>query len=113
MAFFLAFTFALALAVPSTSPVAAGAGVVSGRVSIVKNGNALSEASNCVVWIEAAHRSTTPAPGTSGAVAAVKGLRPEMKSQGKKFVPRVVTVEKNAEVDFPNVDPIFHNVFSV
>ena len=36
-----------------------------------------------------------------------------MKSQGKKFVPRVVAVEKSAEVEFPNVDAIYHNVFSV
>lgn len=112
MPFFLAFPIVFALAVPPPSPVAAGSGVVSGRVSIVKNGAALADASNTVVWIEAAHRATAPASPASASTSA-KAARPEMKSQGKRFVPRVVAVEKNSEVDFPNVDPIYHNVFSV
>ena len=36
-----------------------------------------------------------------------------MKSEQKRFQPRVVAVPKNATVEFPNVDPIYHNVFSV
>jgi plastocyanin len=113
MAFSLALTVAFALAspLPSTSPaVAAGSGVVSGKVSIVKNGAPQADASNCVVWIEGAHRP----PATPGASARAAALpHGEMKSQGKRFVPRVVAVEKNSEVDFPNVDAIYHNVFSV
>src|SRR5437016_5757753 len=106
-------TFLLALAAPMSTPtpapagtgVAAGTGTVSGRVTIVKNGAALADASNCVVWIEGAHR---PAAVSAAALAAAP-VRPhhvEMKSQGKKFVPRIVAVEKNSEVEFPNVDPI-------
>ena len=86
---------------PSPTAVPAGSGTIAGRVSLVRKG-IVSEAANAVVWIE----------GLKGA-AASRPLRAEMKSQGKKFVPRVVAVEKSAEVDFPNADAIYHNVFSV
>ena len=36
-----------------------------------------------------------------------------MKSSSKRFEPRVIAVSKNATVEFPNADPIYHNVFSV
>ena len=36
-----------------------------------------------------------------------------MSSQDKTFVPHVLAVPVGGEVEFPNVDPIFHNVFSV
>jgi hypothetical protein len=36
-----------------------------------------------------------------------------MTMKGKTFVPRVVVVAVGGAVDFPNEDPIFHNVFSV
>ncbi|HYB52450.1 MAG TPA: carboxypeptidase regulatory-like domain-containing protein [Thermoanaerobaculia bacterium] len=84
-----------------TPPVPSG--TVSGHVELVANGALRSNASNAVVWIEGAHRSAS-APG------AVRG---QMKSDQKRFSPRVVVVPKTAAVDFPNVDPIYHNVFSV
>jgi len=94
----------LAFLAPAGPSPAAGSGPfgsVAGRVEIVRKGIA-SDAANAVVWIEGLK-----------AAGAARPLRAEMKSQGKKFVPRVVTVEKSAEVDFPNADAIFHNVFSV
>jgi hypothetical protein len=36
-----------------------------------------------------------------------------MKSASKRFTPRVVAVPLHSTVEFPNVDPIYHNVFSV
>jgi plastocyanin len=83
--------------------LAARAGTISGGVVLVKDGKELPDASNAVVWIEGAH-ATTPAP------AAGKG---EMKSASKRFQPRVVAVATKTTVEFPNVDPIYHNVFSV
>jgi len=93
----------LALVGPSATPAPAGGRVV-GRVTIVKGGAALADSSNTVVWIEGAHMAVA---------AGARSVRAEMKSQGKRFVPRVLAVSKSAEVDFPNVDAIFHNVFSV
>jgi plastocyanin len=45
-------------------------------------------------------------------VASVNGSA-TMKQQGKQFVPRVLVVQKGTRVEFPNMDTIFHNVFSV
>jgi plastocyanin len=36
-----------------------------------------------------------------------------MKQEGKQFVPNVLVVQKGTNVSFPNLDAIFHNVFSV
>jgi plastocyanin len=36
-----------------------------------------------------------------------------MKQQDKQFVPRVLVVQKGTQVQFPNMDAVFHNVFSV
>jgi len=76
-------------------------GTLSGRVALVKNGAPVSDASNVVVWLEGARRSS------EGSVRAT------MKSEKKRFTPRVVVVSRQGAVDFPNVDPIYHNVFSV
>ena len=44
------------------------------------------------------------APAHGGAV---------MKQSGKQFAPQVLAVVKGTKVDFPNMDAVFHNVFSV
>ncbi len=108
MAFLLALALGL-LAPPAPTPAAvaaaapAGGGSITGKVSIVKAGSPLPEAANAVVWIE----------GLRSQASAARASHAEMKSQGKKFVPRVISVPRAGEVQFPNVDPIYHNVFSV
>jgi plastocyanin len=93
----LAFLLALTAASPN------GTGGVSGKVTLVKASAALADAGNVVVWIEGARLTGAP-PGV---------VKAEMKSERKSFQPRVIAVPRDAAVDFPNVDPIFHNVFSV
>ena len=44
--------------------------------------------------------------------AAPRGTA-SMKQQDKQFVPRVLVVQKGTQVQFPNMDAVFHNVFSV
>jgi hypothetical protein len=78
----------------------AGAGTVSGKVVLIQDGKSRGDASNAVVWIEG-----LPRPGGDG--------RPQMKSSSKRFEPHILAVPKNATVEFPNADPIYHNVFSV
>lgn len=46
-------------------------------------------------------------------VVSSGGGAASMKQQGKQFVPRVLAVPKGTRVDFPNLDAVFHNVFSV
>jgi plastocyanin len=48
---------------------------------------------------------------------AFRGALPATRSairQGREeFAPRVVAITRGSTVDFPNADPIFHNVFSL
>jgi plastocyanin len=82
------------------SAARAGAGTVAGKVTLVAEGKDRADGSNSVIWIEGAH-----APAGAAKCA--------MKSASKRFDPRVIAVSKNATVEFPNADPIYHNVFSV
>jgi plastocyanin len=41
------------------------------------------------------------------------GPHPELQQKNQSFVPRVIAIRVGTTVDFPNRDPIFHNVFSV
>jgi len=88
----------LALASTATPPVS---GSISGTVALVKSGVPQRDGSEAVVWIEGLRR-----PGT-GAAHVV------MKSERKKFTPHVLAAPRAVAVEFPNVDPIYHNVFSV
>jgi plastocyanin len=42
----------------------------------------------------------------------VRGKPVEIKQENKQFIPRVQVVPIGTSVTFPNLDPIFHNVFS-
>ena len=44
---------------------------------------------------------------------AVPPRRAAIRQRGETFVPRVVAVPVGSTVDFPNDDPIYHNVFSL
>jgi plastocyanin len=46
-------------------------------------------------------------------IVASAGGSATMKQEGKQFVPRVMAVQKGTRVEFPNLDAVFHNVFSV
>jgi plastocyanin len=64
--------------------------------------SALPEIKNVVVYLkDVAFR---------GALPAATG---ELRQEHETFVPHVLAVTKGSAVDFPNDDPIFHNVFSL
>lgn len=100
--FFVVGALVFALFVPGFEPPAAGsAGSISGRVALTKGGAARSDAANAIVWIEGP-------PRVAGA-----GRPLAMVQESKRFAPRVLIVPRNGTVEFPNNDPVFHNVFSV
>jgi len=79
----------------------AAAGTVTGRVEVLdKGGRRLADLSDVVVYVDGARVRPRPARAT-------------VTMKGKAFTPRVVVVGVGSTVDFPNEDPIFHNVFSV
>ena len=85
----------LAVAVP------AAAGTITGKVDVIdRGGRPASDLTNVVVYVEGA--KAKPRPATE-----------KMTMKGKAFIPHVVAVPVGGTVEFPNDDPIFHNVFSV
>ena len=89
------------LSAAGDQPARASSASVSGRVLLVKGGTQRSDASNAVVWIEGPRRD-----GGAG--------RPlTMAQESKRFTPHVLVVPRQGTVEFPNNDPVFHNVFSV
>jgi plastocyanin len=77
--------------------------VVSGRISILERaGERTTDLPDAVVWLEpvAAQRRT------------VAATRTEIGMESKRFIPRIRVVAVGSTVDFPNLDPFRHNVFS-
>jgi plastocyanin len=75
---------------------------IEGRVVLMRSGAPAPDASNAVVWLDGVNAGRGP--------AAARG---EMRSEQKRFAPRAIVVGRNATVQFPNADAIYHNVFSV
>jgi plastocyanin len=79
----------------------AAAGTVSGKVELIdKGGRRATDLSDVIVYVD-------------GPKAKSRSEHVKMVMKGKEFRPRVVAVAAGGVVDFPNEDPIFHNVFSV
>ena len=91
----------VALFVTMSLAASAFAGTVRGRVQVVdKGGKKATDVSDVVVYVDGVRTKPKPARAT-------------VTMKGKAFLPRVVAVAVGGTVDFPNEDPIFHNVFSV
>ena len=100
--FFAAAALLFALLPAVGGPRAAGSSAsVAGRVQLLKGGSPRPDASNAVVWIEGPHRIDGPGPAL------------KMAQDSKRFTPRVLIVPRQGTVEFPNNDPVYHNVFSV
>jgi plastocyanin len=52
-------------------------------------------------------------PAAAESVLAHQVSHPSLAQKDQCFVPRVLPITKGTTVDFPNFDPIYHNVFSV
>jgi plastocyanin len=67
-----------------------------------------ADASDVVVWL-------IPADGAAPASipVATPDQRPRIVQRNKTFEPHVIAVEVGTEVEFPNEDPFFHNIFSL
>ena len=82
-------------------PPPAHAGTVKGRVELIqKGGGKAANLAEVVVFLDGVRARPGPARAT-------------MAMKGKSFIPRLVVVPVGGTVEFPNEDPIFHNVFSV
>jgi plastocyanin len=94
----------LGLALAPTQTLAAAD--LKGQVEITNSKQATvrrnRDYSGVVLWLEPVGR-IAPAPALRHA---------EMKQQEKTFKPHVVAIPVGGTVDFPNLDPFYHNAFS-
>jgi len=60
--------------------------------------------SNVVLWLTAADGSHLSAPTP---------VHPRLVQKNKSFEPHVLVIPVGTKVEFPNLDPFFHNVFSL
>ncbi len=118
--------WALAVLACATLPTAAGAAVLRGTLSVppppraTKHMNAYPGQAGSMASHRSAPRGAVndavlwfariPAP-TDSAIA--RPPRPKLAQIDQCFMPRVVAVATGGSVEFPNQDPIYHNVFSV
>ncbi len=85
-----------------------GTFTVTGTVSISrKKGAGRSDQSNVVVWLKQVGVST------ESKAAASPPRRFEIRQTHKRFEPHILAVPAGSVVSFPNLDPFFHNVFSL
>ncbi|HWF39787.1 MAG TPA: hypothetical protein VG322_14790 [Candidatus Acidoferrales bacterium] len=64
-----------------------------------------SDASDVVVWLSPLDQKSLP-PANSG-------HQPQLVQRNKSFEPHVLVIQAGTQVQFPNKDPFFHNVFSL
>jgi plastocyanin len=94
------FSLLLGLGVPAVS------GNVTGAVEITNSHDPLvrksKDYSGVVIWlIPAGHAAPPAAP-----------RHEQMKQKDRHFAPHVLAIPVGSTVDFPNLDPIYHNAFS-
>ncbi len=92
-------------AAKSSSP----ANAYPGRASALPGGSKTVRGlpSDAVVYI-----ASSPAEAES-VFAGWHHATPKLAQKDQSFVPRVLAVAAGTQVDFPNLDPIYHNVFSL
>jgi plastocyanin len=82
------------------------AATVSGRVELRDSRDAAvrkgKNYSGVVVWLQSGNASR----------AGAASPRAKMIQKDKTFIPHVLAITVGTTVDFPNLDPIFHNAFS-
>jgi plastocyanin len=90
----------------AAAALASGA-VVSGHVRLADSHDSgvrkHKDYSGVVVWLDPA-----------GVLAASRPVpvHTRMEQRSKKFIPHILAIPVGSKVDFPNLDPIFHNAFS-
>lgn len=94
----------------SAAAVLFGAEVtVTARIKVEK-GEKKASATNVVVWLTPLAAPADP-PGSLPERPPPPRLR--LTQKGKKFDPHILVMPAGSEVEFPNLDPFFHNVFSL
>jgi len=92
-----------ALILASSSFVAAQDGTLNGRVSVIHRSKADHVSADVVVSLTST-QSQEPAP---------PGPMLRFVQKNKRFTPHLLAVTPGTQIEFPNQDPFFHDVFSI
>jgi plastocyanin len=93
---------AVACVVTALAALPLAAATVSGKVSFITKRGQNPVANETLVWLEPAGRAVRKPPQTF-----------QMMTRGKTLVPHVLAIPVGSTVEFPNDDPISHNLFSL
>jgi plastocyanin len=96
---------------PLAAPIAHAAAAtteLTGTIEILDKDKKHAPGANSIVWIPGLTPASASAVSGPASAAAT-----QMAQQQKRFAPHVLAVAAGTEVSFPNLDPIFHNVFSL
>jgi hypothetical protein len=77
---------------------------VTATVKFAGSGRKMPDPSNVVLWLTPGEGSPLPSPAP---------VHPQLVQKNKSFDPHVLVVPVGTQVEFPNRDPFFHNVFSL
>ena len=81
---------------------------LKGKVQITRNGRHISDNSKVVVWLTPLGTSPALPPPTQK-----PSQIPQLVQKDKSFHPSLLVIPAGGQVEFPNHDPFFHNVFSL
>jgi plastocyanin len=81
---------------------------LKGKVQLTRNGRHVNDASKVVVWLTPLGTTPEPLPATQQASQI-----PQLVQKDKSFHPSLLVIPAGGQVEFPNRDPFFHNVFSL
>jgi len=81
---------------------------LKGKVQLTRNGRHVGDASKVVVWLTPLGATPAPPPPVQQASQV-----PQLVQKDKSFHPSLLVIPAGGQVEFPNHDPFFHNVFSL
>jgi len=93
----------VAAAIPSSDHAA-----VNGLVSVIRKTNGARNNGDVAVWLKPATQQ-----GRWNGQTSLPRAHLKITQQNKRFEPHILVVPAGSMVDFPNLDPFFHNVFSM
>jgi plastocyanin len=97
----------LVCAVLLCSAMASAQSALKAHVNLTRRGKTVKDSSNAVIWL-------TPVGAAASSLAPQKESEiPKLVQKDKSFHPSLLVIPVGGKVEFPNHDPIFHNVFSM
>lgn len=112
----------LVLSVAGISGESPATGTITGHVTLTSRVRGTALPSTVYQPRVVAPRAPALVPEIRNVVVSLKGVifrgvlpasHEQIRQEGETFLPRVLAVTRGSTVDFPNGDPVFHNVFSL